>query len=193
MIYDEMNTGDLILFAGVNSIARVISMASRSEYTHVGLVLKIRGKLCLLESTIHSTEPDALSLQVQDGVSIYDLKKRVEHVKAAGESLWWGPRTEPLTQEQEDKLVMYALGVQGSPYDYVEAARSAIDIIEVWNRSTPDKLFCSELVVRCELAIQGQVYHPKHRVPINPSEVVPGEVIDLHIGGVPIWGPIAKL
>lgn len=203
MSYEDMRSGDLIVFSMTGGFSDVISMVTDSPYTHVGIVLLIkvpggdRKRVCILESTNVTDTPDALSLQQQEGVAVRELQPIVDSAKASGNnSVWWGQRTTPFTQEEEDKLTLFALGLQGRPYDYLQAIASpfdAIDDILTMGQDPCSKLFCSELVVVCELAVTGMVYHKNHKAPINASAVVPREVVELHVAGVPIWKPLIKL
>jgi hypothetical protein len=197
-MYELMKSGDLIVFSGTDPIGAAITKVTRSQYTHVGLVLIVKGTPCILESTIGPVGVDVLALQEVQGVGITDLRHRVQaiHDAATGERVWHAARTTALTYEQECKLMQYALGIHGIEYDMVQALLSAMDSLDAVigkGKSDLTKLFCSELVVACELACTGTVYHDKHDPPINASRVVPYEVLELHVSGTPIWGPLVEL
>ena len=194
-MFDSMRSGDLMVFS--NTANTLISKATNSPYTHVGLVLLVRGGIYIFESNVKPDTPDAFSLRTYDGVIIRDLRKVVGRCKEVGtKRVWWAPRTTPLTKEQEVNLLTFALMVQGRPYDYVQAAFSPLRYLDrLFSRGIDpfSKLFCSELVVLAELATTGMVYHRDHEVPINASTVVPREVLELHVGGVPIWGEMIPM
>jgi hypothetical protein len=199
-MHDSMAAGDLIVFSGVDKVSKLVSISTNSEYTHVGLVLSHKGKKYLLESTTWSGDApedvDALSMKAQGGVMLRDLGTRLERAKGTGERLWWGKRTTPLTGEQEGALTKYALTLHGVAYDYNQALLSAFDTLDAivgGNTNDPSKMFCSELVVSCELHVVGPIFHPNHRVPINPSEIVPREILELHCSGVLIWQPLVPV
>lgn len=198
-MYEQMKSGDLVVFSGSCNLSDLISRATDSPYTHVGIVLRVNDMVCILESNTAADSPDVLSLQVHGGVIIRDLKHVVEDSKCGPdpEKVWWAPRTEPLTEEQEEKLTTFALGIQGRPYDYIQAALSPFDGLDALmcrnEEESRSKLFCSELVVMCELHVTGMVYHNDYKIPINASTIVPREVLELHVSGVPIWGEMVSL
>ncbi|WOL31452.1 hypothetical protein [Microcoleus phage My-WqHQDG] len=196
-MFDKMRSGDLVVFSGVDTIGDLITAATDSIYTHVGVVLVVNGRACILESIMRNDTSDVLSMQSQGGVVVRDLETIVQKARVddAG-MIWWAARTTPLTEEQVGKLTLLALDIQGTEYDYIQALSSPLDgLDDVLSRGIDpkEKLFCSELVVVCELAVTGMVYHHNHKVPINASTVVPKEVVELHVAGVPIWGELVAL
>lgn len=206
-MFEKMKSGDLVVFSGIDPVSSLITRATDSPYTHVGIVLVLdddtstNSRVCILESNVEADTPDVLSMQTHGGVIIRDLRCLVEKCKGAvgtdkKKLVWWAPRTQPLTQEQEAKLKVFALRLQGRPYDYVQAICSPLALLDDLlsrGRDGSDKLFCSELVVLTELSVTGMVYHNNHKVPINASAVVPKEVLELHVSGVPIWGEMVAL
>lgn len=76
---DSVETGDLLLFAGNNFIARAIEYFTSSPYSHIGIILKdpvwldpaFRG-LYFIESTSPTT-PDSEDKQLKLGVQIHKL------------------------------------------------------------------------------------------------------------------------
>lgn len=91
---DNMNTGDLILFSGRNSIiSSIIKWWTNSFYSHIGIVFKnpyvsvngifkeLRG-IYLLESGYESI-PDAIDNVKKYGVQIVPLRDVIEHYNGA--------------------------------------------------------------------------------------------------------------
>jgi hypothetical protein len=206
----EFNAGDLVVFSGLDPYSRLVVQSQmrisrdpdRSQYTHVGIIIKIAEELHLLESTTGCRIPDIGGIQ-RDGVSLRTIRSRVVDTRKRGERIWVARRKKPLTPSEENKLSYFYLSVCGRGYDYIQAIKAAMNLRQdtpmafLSNRADLSLLFCSELVAAAELFVSGSdtVYHP-HGHLLNPSEVLPMEV--LHMRYHPsepehIWGDLDSI
>lgn len=137
-IREDIQDGDIIAFGGRGSISSLIKLFTRSNVSHVALILK-----SALESgerlnmIIESTILDGYS-----GVVINRLSNRLRNYQG---DVWWMP----LRQELRDKAnwegaYEWLKSQKRKAYDSVQAIGAGLDLI--WNNKEDfDKLFCSEL------------------------------------------------
>lgn len=179
----QMKTGDVIAFSGKGGFSDVIKWATRSIYSHVGIIMEIdmRGgfdqSILLIESTTLTTIPEAKSTgEVIKGVQIHWLSKRVETYNG---SVWWVPLKDPLPQDKMMQMQSWLRDTRNkrTPYDTVQALGAGLDLFDklgLANHPDFSHLFCSELVSKA-LQIAGVV-----DTKINPSEITPADVVNFN-------------
>jgi hypothetical protein len=176
----QMKTGDLIAFSGNAGFSHVIKWATRSPYSHVGIVLKAEmgsgfgDSILLIESTLQTTVLDANNKQAIKGMQMHWLSKRIDLYNG---SVYWLQLKAPMAPEKKAQMEAWLREThnQKVSYDYLQIYNAAIDWFDELGLSNqPDfsTLFCSELVAK---ALQiGGVIDPN----INPSEKTPDDVVN---------------
>lgn len=177
--------GDIIAFAGKQAISSLIQRYTRSNVSHVGIMIPA-GRI--IEST---------QLQGFQGVVIRSLSSALYHY--AGNA-WWLP----LSSESRDRMGPYGFHMQnwlqdqeGRAYDVKQAMSAGADKLDRLVERLPrwirnryvfraqedlSKLFCSELAAQA-LEI-GHVIEP-----VNASEVTPIDLCRFTYRGRWIYGP----
>jgi len=129
----DMRTGDLLLFSGKGPISWLIKRATRSRFSHVGMVYVMCGSVFCWEST---------KMTGQDGVQISLLSRRLIEYNGG---VFWRALNAPHYPEVYNALAELREEVKGRCYE-----RSILELLGAalpW-RNKPDlsSLFCSELV-----------------------------------------------
>lgn len=179
----QMKTGDVIAFSGRGGFSEVIKWATRSIYSHVGIIMEIEmgggfdQSILLIESTTLTTLPEAKNNgEILKGVQIHWLSKRVETYNG---SVWWVPLKNPLPQDKMIQMQSWLRDTRNkrTAYDSAQALGAGIDLFDklgLANHPDFSTLFCSELVSKA-LQIAG-VVAPQ----INPSEITPADVVNFN-------------
>ena len=168
-IRSKLRTGDVIAFAGKNRISNIIKTFTRSEVSHVGVVVIFNSdeedkNIMLVEST---------TLGDIAGVQMHWLSHRI--FDYVGE-VWHLPlSTESHLKIDYKKFKMFLRNQIGKPYDTSQAIMSAIDTFEdvfsiFENEEDYAQFFCSELVAA---AFKASGVLPES---INASEITPIEL-----------------
>src|SRR5690349_5530226 len=72
---DQLDSGDLVLFAGTSRFSAAIKKLTRSHWSHVALVARAPGGPPLLwEATLDTDFPDLVTGEMAPGVNLYDLE-----------------------------------------------------------------------------------------------------------------------
>ena len=167
----HMLPGDVIAFAGRGPVSAVIQSATRSEVSHVGVILPAPsgrpeggpGMLQLCESA---------SLEGFAGVTIHGLEQRIGSYDG---EVWWLPLHDQVRARMDfDAFRAFLVRQEGRPYDLEQAVKSGLDQwdhLDLLSRATyaredHEQFFCSELVAAAFEA-SGAVSH------LNASEVTP--------------------
>jgi hypothetical protein len=167
----HMLPGDVIAFAGRGPVSAVIQSATRSEVSHVGVILPPPsgppeggpGQLQVCEST---------SLDGFAGVTIHALERRIE---AYDGEVWWLPLDDQVRERMDlDAFCAFLERQEGRPYDLAQAVKSGLDQLDrhdlllraTYAREDSERFFCSELVAAAFEA-SGAISH------LNSSEVTP--------------------
>lgn len=173
-IRSTLKTGDVVAFAGKNRISSIIKTFTRSEVSHVGVVVVFNGdeeekNIMLIEST---------TLGNIAGVQMHWLSHRI--FDYIGE-VWHLPLSLDSTKRiDEKKFKMFLRNQIGKEYDTSQAIMSAIDTFEdtisiFENKEDYAQFFCSELVVAA-FKVSGVL--PES---INASEITPIELCRFNI------------
>jgi hypothetical protein len=158
--YDElrpqMRHGDVIAFGGKSRLSEIIKWRTRSQFSHVALVLRwaLNGgfgdTLMICEATTLTDLPDAWSNEVIQGVQLHRLSERLASYRG---SAWWCGLRAPLIEslhESADKWLR-TTHERRVRYDSLQAIGAGIDWwdrLGFRNEADFDTLFCSELVGR---------------------------------------------
>lgn len=146
MKYDDtrgdLKTGDIVLFSGNGAISTIIKYASRSPWSHVGMVVLAGDMVLLWESTTLSNLRDAESGQCVQGVQLVGLRERLAgYDGAAGLRRLNGN----LSGRELHDLAGLRSELAGRAYE--ENRLELLGAIASWdNEEDLSSLFCSELV-----------------------------------------------
>lgn len=180
-VRSQMKTGDVIAFSGTTGFSDFIKLATRSPYSHVGIVLKadfgggFGESILMVESTTETSIRDYNKKEAIKGVQIHWLSKRIEMYQG---SVWWVPLQKPLEIEGQHEMEAWLRQTYNHrvPYDFVQIYGAGIDIFDRYGlENDPDfsTLFCSELVAKA-LQVGGAVDEK-----VNPSELTPRDIVYL--------------
>jgi len=180
-VREDMKPGDVIAFGGKQNFSQVIKTVTRSEVSHVGVILQSRlvtdpeDADRFVNQIIEST-----SLNGKSGVQINRMS---DHIDAYKGEIWWLP----LSQGTRNKLnavefYNFLLKQNDKKYDILQAMFSALDRMDdlplvggiTHNREDFSKFFCSELVSAGLEA--GDVIET-----INASEVTPIDLCQFNL------------
>jgi hypothetical protein len=175
-----MQTGDVIAFSGNVGFSNVIKWATKSQYSHVGIVVKAAlgsgfgDSILIIESTLETNVLDAQKKQAIKGIQMHWLSKRIELYNG---SVYWLGLINPLHPEKQAKMEAWLRQTNNKkvPYDYLQIYNAAIDWFDelgLSNQPEFSTLFCSELVAKA-LQIGGAI-DPS----LNASEKTPGDVVN---------------
>lgn len=148
-IRPSLQTGDIVLFSGHGWISRLIQAGTFSQWSHVGVVIRMPDRydaVMLLESTTMSKANDIISGRAIRGVSLVQLSERVR--RYGGDV---GIRR-LINIERDDSFISafaklrHELHGRAYPSGYWELIKSAIDIPFFKNKRNLKTVFCSELV-----------------------------------------------
>lgn len=143
---DRLKTGDVVLFSGKGLISRGIKRATRSKWSHIGMVIRLPeyDMNLLWESTTLSKVPDIYTGHTTSGVQIVSLSERVKTFKG---DIAIRPIDGEITPEQIERLMAFRGEMRNKKYEKsrIELALSALKIWTFKNDKL-DSVFCSELV-----------------------------------------------
>lgn len=158
-VRDKMQTGDLLCFSGLGRVSSVIKWATKSLFSHVGLVFRMNDKtlgpvVMVVESTSMPFLKDAVTKKMRVGVQLHLLSRRLE--TTLGEVRWIQIPEElrERLNSQSDGFLRMVLWLRQAhteeiPYDFKQAVGAGLDTFD-WAgfENEPDfsALFCSEMV-----------------------------------------------
>jgi len=184
-----VRVGDVFAYSGKSDLSSLIKFRTGSPYSHVSvcigfhkLLLGQPASLLMCESTIQVDKKDDISGEILKGVQIHKISSRFAMETG---TVWWVPLKKYLTELQEFRMMEWIFKKHSSrtPYDKIQAIGSAIDWwdgIGFENKPDFEKLFCSELVARA-YQVAGVIWYD-----CNPSEMTPGDIIDLPVLNDPV-------
>lgn len=186
----QIKTGDVIAFSGTSGFSGFIRLFTKSQYSHVGIVIKSETEmfgdtLFLCESTTELGTTNADGRQVIKGVQTHFLSQRLAMYQGGA---WIFPLKESLAPEGSQKMVNWLRNIYAKavPYDSVQIFGAGLDSIEnafgLQNKPDYNRLFCSELVAKALLL--GGALDPEDN--INPSSQTPAEVTRFKCFGQPL-------
>lgn len=143
-----MQTGDSLLFSGDDFLSRLVRWRTKSDYSHVGLVVRHDEYDCIL-----------VVEALERGPFPYDLDKRVKNYN--GEIHWYP--LENVDYQTRVNIAKWALRNSGGYYDYMGLAMSAFTYLY---RKKDKHHICSEFHRDAfELGGGLKVNFPKNLVP----------------------------
>jgi len=152
-IRNSLKTGDIVLFSGKGNISTGIKYATRSRWSHVGMVLVLPEYdfTCLWESTTLSDIRDVSGV-LRRGVQLVPLSDRIQQYR--GEIAF----RKLLVNVPDDsilKLMILRKELRDRPYEKnkLELIRAAYDGPFGANAEDLSSLFCSELVAEAYQAL----------------------------------------
>lgn len=147
-IRPDLKTGDIVLFSGKGVFSKVIKLASKSKWSHVGMIVKVEGWdfVLLWESTTLNTAHDIDAGKRRKGVQIVALSQRLDKYK--GEIGVRHLNGVELNSDDITKLQELRLEVMHRPYErnMVELVGSVLGSVFNIAGGSLGSLFCSELV-----------------------------------------------
>lgn len=172
----RIQPGDIIAFSGQGISSEIVKVATRSEVSHVGIILRCELRQDLLHPQLMESSP----IEGFHGVAIGDLETRIQNHKG---NMWWLPlRTERRQQLQLEKFQKFLLAQNHKGYDPIQAINSGLGKLHGlpgigrFTRSSEnlDRLFCSELAAA---ALKAGGVLPN----INASGITPSQLCQLAI------------
>ncbi len=148
-IRSDLKTGDLVLFSGKGHISHGIKWITNSQWSHIGMVLRMEVRdqkmILLWESTTLSNIQDVLDGKEKKGVQLVPLGQRL-NTYDGGAAL--RQLNLNITDQQFADLLKFRETVRNKPYerDKIELIKSAYDGPFGKNVEDLSSLFCSELV-----------------------------------------------
>ena len=150
--YDEyracLKTGDIVLFGGNKGIGPLIKFLTRSDWSHVGMVVKDRNDILLWESMKFGKASDVEFNKEVKGVQMTLLSERIRKFsgKIAIRRL-----SIDFNEEMDGKLFEFRQKIKGRPYEknHKDLLASALDFqFFKFDDASEDlsSLFCSELI-----------------------------------------------
>lgn len=172
----QMKAGDVIAFSGKGNFSEIIKWATRSDVSHVGVILQTKllidgeTQAGMFNQIIESTSLDGFS-----GVTISRLSDRLATYDG---EIWWLPLRRSI-HEKMDKVKFYDFLIhqEHKAYDIPQAIKSALDALDkvagigqlTRNEEDFTRFFCSELVTAA-IEFAGGIES------INASEVTPADL-----------------
>lgn len=155
----DIQDGDVIAFGGRGMVSNLIKLTTRSNVSHVALVMRsVSNTGERLNQIIEST-----TLNNYAGVVVNRLSNRLKEYDG---DVWWLPLKQEFRNKARNKeAYKWLLKQKRKAYDTKQAIGSGLDLL--WNNiENFDKLFCSELISAFyeKVDIVGE---------INSSEVIP--------------------
>lgn len=169
-VSDQIRTGDIIAFSGKTYVDEIIKLGTRSNISHVAIVLKSSD---LTNNKYLECDVNQIT-EAHPSVVINCLKNRIEN---CDEAIWWLPLKESIRANMKiEKYYDFILRQQGKQFDMPQAIKSAIDIFDrfpfrlfkrlTYNIQDISKIFCSELTAAA-------LEESEAITNINASEVTP--------------------
>lgn len=172
----RIQPGDIVAFSGQGISSEIVKVATRSEVSHVGIILRCE----LQRDVIHPQLMESSPIEGFHGVAISDLEERINNHKG---NMWWLPlRSERRQNLQLDRFQKFLLAQDKKGYDPIQAINSGLSklhglpVIGRFTRSREnlDRLFCSELAAA---ALKTGGVLPD----INASGITPSQLCQLAI------------
>lgn len=147
-IRPELGTGDIVLFSGKGPISAGIKVGTRSRWSHVGMLIKLKEYdfLTLWESTTLRSVDDVVYKRPVSGVQLVPLSARLNsYTGVAAVRILQGVH---FNDGQTRALMALRRNLSGRPYERskIELIKAAYDGAFGANEEDLSSLFCSELV-----------------------------------------------
>ncbi|QAZ69255.1 hypothetical protein [Solidesulfovibrio carbinolicus] len=171
----NMKPGDVIAFSGKGDVSQIIKSVTRSNVSHVGVILQTTERDQHEESgRFFNQIIESTSIQKFNGVIVNRLSNRIDMYDG---EIWWLPLRENLRNapQRMKNFYNFLFSQVGKGYDTIQAIKSALDALDqlpifghgpTYNNEDFSEFFCSELVAA---ALEEASVVPK----LNASEVTP--------------------
>ncbi|MDJ0615731.1 MAG: hypothetical protein QNJ63_03120 [Calothrix sp. MO_192.B10] len=172
--------GDLIIFSGQKLDATLIKWFTKSDYSHVAIILDIHQEtngntnVIIIESTSYTDLPDLKEQKCQPGIQIHHLGNWLNAYKSYGKA-WCIPLKEALSSESIHRMQNWLWNLHHRQVSY-----SCWKSIGAWlkinrylvnsDHQSIKRLFCSELVTQA-LQIAGAIDNSILACQQTPHEV----------------------
>lgn len=169
----RMKAGDVIAFSGKGDFSEIIKWATRSNVSHVGVILQSQ---LLIDNQVQegmfNQIIESTTLNGFSGVTISRLSDRLDTYDG---EIWWLPIRKDMHEKMDKKKFYdFLIHQERKEYDMPQAIKSALDALDrvpavgraTHNREDFSRFFCSELVAAA-LEVAGAIKS------INASEVTP--------------------
>lgn len=171
----KMKPGDVIAFSGKGHFSEIIKMATFSEVSHVGVILKTKVADHAGERYFNQII-ESTSLHGFNGVQVSRFSDRLSDYNG---EIWWLPLRVDLRKDAKKHDDFYEFlfnqAKAEKPYDMPQAVKSALDLGDDlpfglqgpgYNKEDFSRFFCSELVA-------AGLERAKVVKTVNASEVTP--------------------
>lgn len=138
----QIRSGDLLAFKGESLLGRLVCHVTGSDYSHVGIAWRFRGRLFILEA------------REGRGVGIRAASNALPFAWAKLDLAW--------TNEAED----FALSALGKPYSYLDALKAGLGF-----PLTETGLICSEYAATIQAHLDARFFDKGVR-PTTPAALV---------------------
>lgn len=170
-IRQTLRTGDLVAFGGQTFISASIKAITKSNISHVGMVMKVNTNQAKLP-IIMIVESTSLG----NGFSGVHISRLSTRLKGYQGDIWILPIDGAINIAGTETFLVSSLGVE---YDYKQAIGSALDSSFSADQTKDlSRLFCSEL---CNEVYAQNLLANADAVPLNSSEQTPIDVCLLPI------------
>lgn len=119
-LYPQLNTGDLLSFAGHDPLDWAIQFVEQAPYTHVGMVIRDGSNLWFWDAPGGGeTFPDPVSGNPnQTGARVADLQTVVSYYMTSGGEIgmWWRQLQPAVTPAQQTSLMTFVALADGTPF-----------------------------------------------------------------------------
>lgn len=116
----QLNTGDLLSFAGNAPLDWAIQFVEQAPYTHVGMVIREGTNLWFWDAPGGGELfPDPISKNpLQTGARVADLETIVSYYMTSGGEveMWWRQLQPPVTPSQQSSLMTFVGLADGTPF-----------------------------------------------------------------------------
>ncbi|MEO1889901.1 MAG: YiiX/YebB-like N1pC/P60 family cysteine hydrolase [Cycloclasticus sp.] len=145
---DELSTGDIVLFSGVDAYSKLVKVGTNSRWSHVGLIVESSAHdfLTMWESSIREDTIDVETNLHREGVRLVSFQDRARDFE--GDISIRKLQGDVLSEQNIDCLMQLMDELRGREYE-----RNKFELIKAANeRAFRNKeedlssLFCSELV-----------------------------------------------
>jgi hypothetical protein len=186
------DTGDVVLFAGTESVSRAVEVATWSIYSHSALVIKdpTTGLTYLFQSNFEACGADPLSpVAVHSGVQAGPLAEAVQRLYVEGDFPTWR-RLAAWPGRDDHKVWEAAREIDGNQFPVVWKRPGELDdlatlalIMTIWyegryaNNRILDPIFCSgavAYVLQGAGILDGSEHPPNAYEPKDYSSMYPG-------------------
>ena len=146
-IRPRLDTGDIVLFSGESFVSKIIKWGTKSNWSHVGMVIKIPvwDFVLLFESTTLNTLLDLTTDRPVKGVQIVPLSHRISTYEGQiGIRLLQIERTKKMLED----LTAFCVEMRGVPYEKnkIELLKAAYDGWLGENKENLSSVACSEVL-----------------------------------------------